>query len=404
MYTPSPRFPKRRRLLGRFGHEEDPYERYYSTRLQGTSKFDIDLKEFFDRSVTNKKYKGLRTPENKRWSLHSSDFWFAFVHTNFTSMVGRSMLLELANYSVKLPPTKDPLDLAESEGLPDYPIDKETLHNVPEHFMGNCYWPHRDRATVSILDRAISKDIHIDILLVHDPDNVTRLRSPSDDYYPGKESTPSPPRDAFSDINIPEEEFIRFVPVDAERIGIPWVPLSPEPIKPMIAFLFLERNMQLGSGHSAVVYDARLKLPFDINFRLFEFCYAHTPDTKPGERILIESAKWPTQVLVAAKIPNDHPRGFAFCNDEAKAYASFPDYLSQDWSGYQVIHPVKVPQQACAVVPKSYGYFVPDVTYFKLSDGTSMHPDKGKKESTPILLTEQCGKPLRPHHINRYLK
>ena len=387
---------KRVRLLGRHGHEEPPHKRY---KIVTFLNADIDVKEFFHGTA----FRGQRTPENKRWSLHSSEFYYARLFPGMAAMVGRSMLLAMNGEPDDIPPIDDPLDLHECKDLPEWPIDKDKLHYMYRHHYGNCYWPRmKTLNTTHKLDRAVPmfERLQIDILLVHDPDNVTYLRNSSDELFWKNRPTPSLSQ-AVSDEAVPIREFIKFLPVDAKRLGVPWVPLPPKD-PPIIAHLFLDNGKQLGTGNSAVVFNASLMLPEPITTWLFKYCYSDMPMMFDNTDRQPRMSEIPNRFLVAAKIPKHTSKAHGYINNEAKTYASFPSYLSEDWSGYQVIGPVQVPQQACAVVPKSFGYFAPEVTYFKLSDGSSMKP--GEKLATPILLSEQCGIPLRPQDCNRYLK
>ncbi|KAJ7151192.1 hypothetical protein C8R46DRAFT_1123518 [Mycena filopes] len=128
---------------------------------------------------------------------------------------------------------------------------------------------------------------------------------------------------------------------------------------------------RIGSGSHANVYVAHLTL--DERFRLV----SGAPKSQPTVR-------------VAAKISTEVHGDCAMLENEARMYNAFPDHLSEDWSGFNVIREaathhiggeVRVP--ATALVPKFYGYFVP----FDASAGK------------PILLMEECGVPIEPKRL-----
>lgn len=75
--------------------------------------------------------------------------------------------------------------------------------------------------------------------------------------------------------------------------------------------------------------------------------------------------------------------------NEATNYQAFPEHLSQHWSGFNIVYPVHDPVPVSAVVPQFYGYYVPDIS-------TAV----GETYLSPILLMEDCGKPIEPSELN----
>ena len=92
---------------------------------------------------------------------------------------------------------------------------------------------------------------------------------------------------------------------------------------------------------------------------------------------------FPKKLKVGAKIPFAEPSSKEFVLNEARMYRDFPQYLSQDHTGFlQLRHKRNV--RAVAVVPKSYGYYVAE------------RMDDSEVEYKPILLLEECGVPVAP--------
>jgi hypothetical protein len=84
---------------------------------------------------------------------------------------------------------------------------------------------------------------------------------------------------------------------------------------------------------------------------------------------------------------------------EGEIYASFPSYLSEDWSGYHYIAEVTYDTDGVcpvnAVVPRYYGTYQLEPA-----------PDDGTKEFTddtrPVFsLFEECGKPIQTPRLTR---
>lgn len=181
------------------------------------------------------------------------------------------------------------------------------------------------------------------------------------------------------------------------KIGIPSVPRPPR-TSPSVAHLHLSRGRQVGSGHHSGVWQAHLDLPYATAHELFHMCCKRPSEPEPvdasptDDRIASPPGDRadgiPTRFSVAAKIANAGRHELRHLVNEAKMYDRFPQYQSCDWSGYQQVPPVHMPQACCAVAPKSYGFWVPEVTYSRLSNGVEVKPHE---VSRPILLMEECG-------------
>lgn len=317
------------------------------------------------------------------------------------ALVGRSVLHQIGIYDVELPePCEE--DLEETELLPTKkPFKWEDLHNQEDHCAQNCYWPRltKDPDFVPILDRSLDgPDMALDVLIVHDQYNATHL-------YPNPERGPDyygPDSGILTrDISQEPKDFtIRYNRVDSPKYGIPWVPLPPKK-NPLVGHLHFSSPKFLGRGHSAVTWDVQLDLPYVVSRKLFHRCYQEYA-TKAGTRFRRSSPSHeadpsatrkdeiPLRFRVVAKIAGVHTYMHKFVNNEGSSYVSMPSYLSEHWSGYHIVPPIRLPQPATAVIPKTFGHFVPDVTYGELSNGRKITMDDSPRLS-PMILMENCG-------------
>lgn len=101
-------------------------------------------------------------------------------------------------------------------------------------------------------------------------------------------------------------------------------------------------------------------------------------------------------ITVAVKIASSDSGASRMLFHEAKIYASLPEHLMDDWSGFHYMEEAQengdgiVPVHA--VVPKFYGCYVP------------MTKDKHRsqtRELMPLLLIEDCGRPVVPESLTR---
>lgn len=92
------------------------------------------------------------------------------------------------------------------------------------------------------------------------------------------------------------------------------------------------------------------------------------------------------KVRVTAKLSIQHDDHLAH---EAQNYQKFDDILFEHWTGYNVVPPLHDPTPVGAVVPQFYGYY--EAVDEK---GKKIKADKRGRYLSPILLLEDCGKPI----------
>ncbi|KII95555.1 hypothetical protein PLICRDRAFT_170195 [Plicaturopsis crispa FD-325 SS-3] len=138
-----------------------------------------------------------------------------------------------------------------------------------------------------------------------------------------------------------------------------------------VAHVYVSSANLMGSGHHSHVYSAAIRLPHPL------------------------SARSPNKlVTVALKTAMREREDRSMLENEAEIYNSMPSHLMEEWCGLNLVSPIKYPVPVGAVVPKFYGYYVPDFD-------EPTHDKKGKvlrswEKSSPILLLEDCGKPISP--------
>ncbi|KAJ7083121.1 hypothetical protein B0H15DRAFT_428407 [Mycena belliarum] len=140
---------------------------------------------------------------------------------------------------------------------------------------------------------------------------------------------------------------------------------------PPTAHLYLDRRSRIGCGHHSNVYKASFRLPAPLE---------------------TESEGY-AAVVAKVAVPRREARGFL--NHEAAIYDSFPEYLSQEFSGYALVPGIKFPVPVGAVVPKFFGYYVPEHDGYDALDTAS---------PSPILLLEECGSPIEPQNLSHDAK
>jgi hypothetical protein len=134
-----------------------------------------------------------------------------------------------------------------------------------------------------------------------------------------------------------------------------------------IGHLYLTRQSRIGTGHHSSAYAAAFRLPAPLEGRTT------------------------SHVAVVAKVAVPRREARDFLQHEAAIYDTFPEHLTQEFCGYALVPGVKYPVPVGAVVPKFFGYYIPE------------HPgyDAGNiAEPSPILLLEQCGKPVEPPSLS----
>ncbi|KAG9031208.1 hypothetical protein FRB95_003047 [Tulasnella sp. JGI-2019a] len=288
------------------------------------------------------------------------------------------MLTEMGIKNEELPPISTE-DSEETRGFPNEPMPLEDLHRQKGKHNETCSWRNigRTKGVVPKLDRYMNSLKRIKTLIVHDPDGVI----------------PSSRHSAT-------DKSIRYCQRDAKRLNVPWVEPPPEE-NAMVAHLHLSRSKKLGSGNAGEVFQATFDIPHIIADEMFWYCCHETgkggKDFEPCDYVANASGDLnldgiPTRFTVAAKISHAEGYQIKYLLNEAKMYANFQPWLTLDFSGYQVVSPIHVPQAACALVPKSYGCWVPEVINSKMSNGYPVNRYNVESLS-PILLLEECGRP-----------
>lgn len=148
------------------------------------------------------------------------------------------------------------------------------------------------------------------------------------------------------------------------------------------AHLYLRPSHRIGVGHHSHVYLSPLTLPSPL-----------TTYTSSSSR--------PGTVLVAAKLAIQQRNARKLLDAEAATYNEFPPHMSDEYCGVHLLSPfVRTLVPSAALVPKFFGYYVP---VYEEGDKRS---DKGKlrypwQKRSPILLMEDCGKPIAAEDLDR---
>ncbi len=104
------------------------------------------------------------------------------------------------------------------------------------------------------------------------------------------------------------------------------------------SLIFISPHQNLvGVGSHSLVQHAPLTLPDPLS--------AHSRNGR-----VVVAAKTAFPVLSARKL----------LANEAKIYDKFPKHLMQDWCGYNLVTPIGHPVPVGPIVPKCYGYYVPE--------------------------------------------
>jgi hypothetical protein len=181
------------------------------------------------------------------------------------------------------------------------------------------------------------------MLCIHDPDGRVSGTVSTKDVVYYKRVYPEP--------GFHSEENTRFDSRDPQHIG----------------HLYLTRQSRIGCGHHSNVYRASFRLPAPLEAGL----HGHV------------------SVVAKVAVPRQEAREFLY--HEAVTYNSFPDHLTQEYCGYALVPGVKYPVPVGAVVPKFFGYYVPDHVGY----------DAGNiDEPSAILLLEECGSPVDPQNLS----
>ncbi|KAF7331045.1 hypothetical protein MVEN_02444800 [Mycena venus] len=130
--------------------------------------------------------------------------------------------------------------------------------------------------------------------------------------------------------------------------------------------LYLTRQSRIGCGHHSNVYRASFKLP----------------------ELVDAGSTGPVALVAKVAVPRREAR--EFLQHEATTYNSFPEHLAQEFSGYALVPGIKYPVPVGAVVPKFFGYYIPE---------NSGYDADNIAEPSPILLLEECGEPIDPQSL-----
>jgi hypothetical protein len=139
------------------------------------------------------------------------------------------------------------------------------------------------------------------------------------------------------------------------------------PAEPRVAHLYLLRSYYIDAGNHSSVYRAPILLPSPLSVK--------SPNHK--------------HVTVVAKVSARNYHDMKFLHNEGKTYLELPRHLQEGWCGYNPVPTQNTFVPLCPVVPKFYGYYVPEGT--KDDDW-----NWNLTLSSPILLMEDCGKKIDP--------
>ncbi|KAI8968713.1 hypothetical protein BD414DRAFT_429096, partial [Trametes punicea] len=152
-----------------------------------------------------------------------------------------------------------------------------------------------------------------------------------------------------------------------------------------VAHLHLGKSNQLRSGHHSYVYRAPLTLPAPLS--------AHS---RTG------------QVTVTAKLAHPRSSAHALLHNEARAYAALPRHAQETWCGYNIVPPCRFPVPVGPIAPKCYGFYLLVGANGRVVDAYAEAEAGGVDDeceedeacevnwASPILLLEECGKPVEP--------
>ncbi|KAJ6615546.1 hypothetical protein B0H10DRAFT_1801377 [Mycena sp. CBHHK59/15] len=137
---------------------------------------------------------------------------------------------------------------------------------------------------------------------------------------------------------------------------------------PDIGHLYISRQSRVGCGHHSNVYRTSFRLP--------EPAAANSPNGR---------------VTIIAKVAVPRQEARDFLSHEAATYDTFPAHLAQEFCGYALVPGLKYPVPVGAVVPKFYGYYIPEYAGYD---------PRNIAEPSPIILLEECGSPIDPQNLS----
>ena len=184
-----------------------------------------------------------------------------------------------------------------------------------------------------------------------------------------------------------------FVKISPRYVGFVKVRLEQVPMETMEIVLATGPSANAPSQHFARVSDPVINRCFDYEGPVIPV-YPNIQWQNPSfpNTICEHQAKKKKPVpqtalfRVAAKLslPGD-----LHLKREASNYLKFPAHFFQHWTGYNVVPPLHHPTPVSALVPQFFGYYTPD------SPSKASEDDDDDDYSSPILLLEHCGKPIR---------
>lgn len=137
------------------------------------------------------------------------------------------------------------------------------------------------------------------------------------------------------------------------------------------ASMWLDPRSLLGTGHHSFVYRAPFELPSPLR-----------------------STHSTGKVTVAAKLGMPGNLARELLANEARIYNGMEKHMQEDWSGLNVVSPIRYPVPVCALAPKFFGWFEP------IGEDAETHERHREKYEvptrSPILLLEECGEPIEP--------
>ena len=202
------------------------------------------------------------------------------------------------------------------------------------------------------LEEFIPEGLFPDVLLVHDPQQLTNHKQTGGEPVKYKRVYPVLPRDGTEHTMTDKTE-------------------------ELVANLHLDSANQLGSGHHSFVYRAPLTLPPPLSAR-----------SRTG------------QCTVAAKLAYRRCTDHRLLHNEADVYNALPKDAQEEYCGLNIVPPChRFPVPVGAIVPKLFGFYMPEGESAEMKrDHASCSEGSPCRVNwmSPILLMEECGEPVQP--------
>jgi hypothetical protein len=197
-----------------------------------------------------------------------------------------------------------------------------------------------------------------DVLIVADPDGITSLQT--------EDSTPVASQ-SEAEKPAPSLRYVRKLP----SLGAYDNLCARGGRALVVTQLILDSAHVLGTGHHSMVHDAILQLPSPLISR----------DGKNHVRVAAKTCFMSPEKAEARDL---------FVN-EAKVYDRMPRHLTDDYTGYVRVYPIREPVPVQAVVPKFYGYYTP---MKEVVDEDGQKSEVVDTSKSGIMLLENCGTPV----------